>query len=107
MAIGLEKSVFNIKIVDLVARVVVRDRVTKYERKVESSKAWRAPTLVKDLHIFSEFNNFYRRLIMSFSGIWATLTILLEEDQRNSFSGKAQTEPIDAFKLRFILAPIL
>jgi len=106
MAICLEKM-FNVKIVDLVARVVARDRVTKHERKVESSKAWRAPTLVKDLYIFSGFNNFYWRLIMSFLGIWAKLTILLEDDQRNSFLGKAQQEHIDAFKHRFILAPIL
>jgi len=61
--------VFNVKIVDLVVRVVARDRVTKHERKVESSKAWRAPTLVKDIHMFSGCNNLYRRLIMSFSGI--------------------------------------
>jgi len=75
MAISLDKRVFHVKKVDFFfGYVVAMDGVTMNEKKVESMKSWKAPTLVKDIQIFIGFANFYRRFIKNFSAICTPIT---------------------------------
>ena len=59
MAISLEKSVFHVKTVDFLGYVVSTDGVTMNEKKVETIKAWKPPTSVREVQIFMGFANFY------------------------------------------------
>ena len=63
MAILLEKSVFHVKTVDFLGYVVMTDGVTMNEKKVETIKAWKPPTSVREVQIFMGFANFYRRFL--------------------------------------------
>ena len=59
MAVSLEKSVFHIKTVDFLGYVVATDGVTMNEKKVETIKAWKLATSVREVQIFMVFANFY------------------------------------------------
>jgi len=85
MAISSEKTVFHVKKVDFLGYVVATDGVTMNEKKVESVKAWQAPTSVKDVQIFIGFANFDRRFIKNFSAICAPITNLLKGNPKQSF----------------------
>ena len=107
MAISLEKSVFQVKKVDILGYVVATDWGTMNKKKVESVKAWRAPALVKDVQIFIGFANLYGRFIKTFSAIWTPTTNLLIGYPKKFFWGKEYQEAFDDLKRRFISAPIL
>ena len=66
MAIALEKSMFHVKMVDFLGYFVATNRVTMNEKKVETIKAWKPPTSVREVQIFMGFANFYRRFIKNF-----------------------------------------
>jgi len=98
MAISLEKSVFHMKKVDFLGYVDVMDGVTRNEKKVESIKSWKAPTLVKDVKIFMGFANFYRCFIKDFSAISTPITNVLKGDPKRAFWGKEQHEAFQDLK---------
>ena len=60
MAISLEKKMFHVKTVDVLGYIVATDGVTMNEKKVETIKAWKPPTSVREVQIFVGFANFYR-----------------------------------------------
>ena len=55
MAISHEKSVFHVKTVDFLGYVVVTNGVMMNEKKVAMIKAWKPPTLVREVQIFMGF----------------------------------------------------
>ena len=55
MAISLEKRVFHVKTLDFLGFIVATDGVTMNEKKVETIKAWKPPTSVRELQIFMGF----------------------------------------------------
>ena len=61
MAISLEKSVFHAKTVDFLGYVIATNEVTMNEKKVETIKAWKPPTSVREVQIFMGF----RKLLSS------------------------------------------
>ena len=107
MAISLEKSVFHAKTVDFLGYVVATDRVTMNEKKVETIKAWKPPTSVREVQIFIGFANFYRRFIKYFSDNCTPITNLLKRENRSFVLGKDQQEAFEYLKRCFTTAPIL
>ena len=48
------------------------------EERIDAVKAWPEPKLVRDIQVFIEFANFYRRFIQGYSKIAASLTLILK-----------------------------
>ena len=78
MVISLEKCVFHVKTVDFLVYVVATNGATMNEKIVETIKAWKPPTSVREDQIFIGFANFYRRYIKNFTDICTPITNLLE-----------------------------
>ena len=107
MAISLEKSVFHVKAVDFLGYVVATDGVTMNEKKVETIKAWKPPTSVREVQILMGFANFYRRFIKNFSDICTPITNLTRGDKTKFVWGKDQQEAFEYLKRCFTTASIL
>ena len=107
MAISLEKSVFHVKTVDFLGYVVATDGVTMNEKKVETIKAWKPPTTVREGQIFMGFANFYRRFIKNFSDICTPITNLTRGDKTKFVWGKDQQEAFEYLRRCFTMAAIL
>ena len=98
MAISLEKRVFHVKTVDFLGYVVATDEVTMNEKKVETIKAWKPPTSVREVQIFMGFANFYRRFIKKFSDICTPITNLTRGDKTKFVWGKDRQEAFQYLK---------
>ena len=107
MAISLEKSLFHVKTVDFLGYVLATEGVTMNEKKVEMIKAWKPPTLVREVQIFMGFANLYRRFIQNFSAICTPITNLTTGDKTKILWGKDQQEAFEYLKRCFTMAPIL
>ena len=107
MAISLEKSIFHVKTVDFLGYVVATDGVTMNEKKVETIKAWKPPTSVREVQIFIGFANVYRRFIKNFSDICIPIMNLLKGENRSFVWGRDQQEAFEYLKRCFTTAPIL
>jgi len=80
LPISLEKSIFNVKKVDLFSYVRLMDEVIMNEKNVESIKAWRAPAMVNNVHIFLGFANIDRLFIKNLAPFCAQISDLLQGD---------------------------
>ena len=61
--------------------VVGRGQVQMENNKVKAVKEWNTPTKIKEVEIFLEFVNFYRRFIKNFSHIARPLNELKEKKE--------------------------
>ena len=98
---------FHVKTVDFVSYVVATDGVTMNEKKVQTIKAWKPPTSVREVLIFMGFANFYRGFIKKFSDICTPITNLTRGDKTKFVWGKDQQEAFEYLKRCFTTAPIL
>ena len=98
---------FHVKRVEFLGYVVATDGVTMNEKKVETIKAWKLPTSVREVQIFMGFANFYRQLIKNFSDICTPITNLTKGDKTKFVWGKDQQEAFEYLKRCFTTAPIL
>lgn len=48
------------------------------EKKIKAVKTWPKPKLVKEIQVFLDFVNFYRRFIKNFSNIAVLFTLILQ-----------------------------
>ena len=74
--------------VDFSGYVVATEVVTMNETKVETIKAWKPPTSVREALIFMSFANFYRRFIKIFSDIFTQITKINKKGQDKICLGK-------------------
>ena len=107
MATSVEKSMFDVKAVDFLDYVIGTDEVTMNEKKVETIKAWKPPTSVREVQIFMGFANFYRRFIKNVSDICTPITNLTRGAKTRFVWGKDQQETFKYLKRCFTTAPIL
>ena len=77
------------------------------EKKVETIKAWKPPTSVREVQIFMGFANFDRQFIKNFSDICTRITKLTSGDKTKFVWGKDQQEAFEYLKPCLITAPIL
>ena len=59
------------------------------DEQIEAVKNWPKPTSVRDIQVFINFANFYRRFIQGFSRIAAPLTSLLKTTGSSDSASKA------------------
>ena len=62
------------------------------EERIKAVKAWSEPQLIKDIQVFLNFANFYRRFIKDFSKIAALLTSMLKTMAPSTLAGSAYTK---------------
>ena len=98
---------FHVKTVDFSGYVVATDGVTINEKKVETIKARKPPTSVREVQIFMGFANVYRRFIKNFSDICTPITNWTKGDKTTIFWGKDQQEAFEYLKRCFTRALIL
>ena len=81
IAISLEKSVLLVKTVDFLGYVVATNGVTMNEKTIETIKAWKPPTSVREVQIFMGFTNLNRQFIKNFSDICTPITNFTKADR--------------------------
>jgi len=77
------------------------------DRKVKSVQNWAHPRSVKEVQIFIEFANIYRRFIKDFSKLSKLITETLKGNPKDFHWGREQEEAFEELKKRFTMAPIL
>ncbi len=58
--------------------VVLAQRLRMEEEKIKAVKNWPEPQSIRDIWVFLDFTNFYKRFIRNFSRIAAPLTSMLQ-----------------------------
>ena len=71
---NLKKYRFHQKEVRFLGYVISSQGIRMEEERINAIKAWPEPKSIKDIQVFIEFANFYRRFIQGFSKIAAPLT---------------------------------
>ena len=109
LAISLKKSGFHVDTVELLGYIVGKDGVIMSKKKVESILSWKAPWSVKDVQIFIDFANFYRRFIEFFSKVCKPITDTLKTkgDKKLWSWGPEQDKALEYLKQRFTSGPIV
>lgn len=74
--------------------------------KVEAILIWNAPTSIKDVQIFLEFANFYRRFINDYSRVVSPMISLLKKVTKFSWTPAAELA-FRCLQIAFTTAPIM
>ena len=75
---NLKKCRFHKDEIRFLGFVVSRDGIRMKEERIDAVKKWLEPQSVRDIQVFIDFANFYRRFIKGFSRIAAPLTAILK-----------------------------
>jgi len=102
----LEKCEFDKSLVEFLDYVISPDGVSTDKSKIKTIQCWATPSLVKDIHCFLGFANFYRRFIKGYSKITTPLTALTCKDKPFLWNPKAQVA-FDSLKMAFTSALVL
>ena len=86
---NLKKCRFHKDEVRFLGYIVSAQRVRMEDERIEAVKNWPEPTSVRDIQVFIDFANFYRRFIRGFSRIAAPLTSLLKTTGSSESAPKA------------------
>ncbi|KAL0159058.1 hypothetical protein M9458_047134, partial [Cirrhinus mrigala] len=103
----LEKCEFHQPTVQFLGYNISAEGVQMDQGKVDAILKWPMPTSVKELQRFLGFTNFYRRFIMDYSTITATLTSLLRGKPKHLLWNPAAHEAFEQLKTTFSTAPVL
>ena len=74
----MKKCCFYQEEVRFLGYVVSSQRIRIEEERIDAVKAWLEPKSIRDIQLFIEFANFYRRFIQGFSKIAAPLISMLK-----------------------------
>ena len=107
LAVSLKKSVSHPEEVEFLGYIVKTSCVTMSDRKVKSVQDWAHPRSVKEVQIFIEFANFYRRFIKDFSKVSIPITEALKGNPKDFHWGIEQEEAFEELKKRFTTAAIV
>jgi len=107
LAVSIKGSVFHQEQVQFVGYIVKTTGVTMNDRKVKSVQNWAHPRYAKEVQIFIEFPNFYRRFIKDFSSVCKPITETLKGNPKEFHLGRQQEEAFEQLKRWFITTPIL
>ena len=86
--IKLEKCEFSVRQIMYLGFLVSGSGVSMDLFRVESIANWPEPRSFRDVQVFIEFCNFYRRFIYAFSAVVTELTELLKGSKRGTFTQK-------------------
>ena len=75
---NLKKCRFHQEEVRFLGYIVSSQGICMEEERINAVKAWPEPKSIRDIQVFIEFANFYRRFIQGFSKIAAPLTSILK-----------------------------
>ncbi len=64
--------------------VVLAQGIKIEEERIEAEKDWLEPQSVRDIQVFLDFANFYRRFIRNFSRFAAPLTSMLQTTDKST-----------------------
>ena len=85
--ISLKKYSFCTEEVEFLNFIVSTTEIKIDPCRVKSIYSWSKPTTFREVQIFLDFANFYRRFIHRYSGIVAPLTELLKDSKNSKKSG--------------------
>jgi len=107
LAVSLKKSVFHPEEVEFLGYIVKTSCVTMSDRKVKSVQDWAHPRSVKEVQIFIELANFYRRFIKEVSKVSIPITETLKGNPKDFHWAIEQEEAFEELKKRFTTAAIV
>ena len=110
--VKLGKCEFSVCTVSFLEFIISLKGIAMEPHRVDAILEWPEPKSFRDIQVFIEFANFYRRFICAFSTLAAPLTAMLKGSKAGKFSGPftLTAEAAQAFRtLRaaFTKAPVL
>ncbi len=86
---NLKKCQFHKDEVQFLGFVVLAQGIRIEEEMIEAIRDWPEPQSVRDIQVFLDFANFYRRFIQNFSRIAVPLTLILQTIDHKALSTQA------------------
>src|ERR1700759_2310956 len=102
----LEKCRFAKTKIEFLGLIISEGQIRMDAAKLAGIKSWPAPTMVKQVHSFLGFCNFYRKFIGHYADITRPLTNLTRKDIKFEWTDDCQ-RAMDDLKERFLEEPIL
>ena len=76
LSIKLSKCVFDAPCMEFLGMIIGQGEIKMDKKKLEAIKEWKSSTSVKEIWLFTGFENFYRKFIPDFSNIVTPLNLL-------------------------------
>ncbi len=102
-----EKCEFHVTKVQFLGFIIKPGQIQMDPQKVQAVVEWPPPSSVKEVQHFLGFDNFYRKFILNFSTVAATLSALTKENTTSFYWGPEAELAFSKLKSLFTSAPIL
>jgi hypothetical protein len=107
LVISPEKCVWGEKEVEFLGYILTPQGMRMAEDKTKAIQEWQTPKSLRDVQLFLEFANLYRRFILGFSKICRPLTESTKGDKKDWEWTPDMEKAFVDLKERFTTAPIL
>ena len=91
---------------EFLGMIIGQGKVEMDNKKLEAIEKWNPPTMIKGIHSFTGFANFYRKFIPNFSNTIASLNLLTRENKPWNWT-LLQQNAFDELKCIFSSTPVL
>ena len=106
LSLKLSKCTFDVPCIEFLGMIIGQGKIEMDSVKLSAIKEWKPPILVKGVHSFLGFANFYRKFIPNFSNVVAPLNLLTRKDQPWAWTA-LQQHAFDTLKAAFSSGPVL
>ena len=104
--LDIDKCEFFVKKIKYLSLIITPEGIKMDQKKLSAVFDWSIPENLKNIQIFLNFANFYKRFIRDFSKLAAPLNALAKKDILFTW-GPEQPKAFDNLKIAFTTAPIL
>ena len=104
--LNFSNAFFDAPCIESLGMIIGQGKIEMDSVKLSAIKEWKPPALVKGVHSFLGFMNFYRQFILNFSHVVALLNLFTRKDQPWAWTS-LQQRTFESLKSAFSFGPVL